>query len=210
MTLTTRRVSNVCELDERLQGIEKALLGLSSNIQMIESRLSLWNHGKDINVNVSSELMQQTTDAVAHLESSARQQLDGYLARLKKPSSFEPNTTPDSIFDLSTSCEKLRRNIMSISRNKPWLNDHLEPLLNKLSLVGKAEELFMIHESSCPLQLPPRQLLTMACLPFFQSQEFSTDVFCQSSFWNNVDRIYSTCIKQGFLFGSCLSHLLAK
>lgn len=39
--------------------------------------------------------------------------------------------------------------------------------------------------------LPPKQFLVMACTPFFQQEDPAIDLFCQSTFWANVERVYS-------------------
>lgn len=67
-------------------------------------------------------------------------------------------------------------------------------LLSKLcSMVSIEEPLDLSHgPNTTPIiLLPPKQFLVMACTPFFQQDDPAMDLFCQSTFWANVDRIYS-------------------
>lgn len=47
-----------------------------------------------------------------------------------------------------------------------------------------------IFNDGSPVDLPPRSLLAMACIPFLQSQDLATDLFDQDIFRQNVERIY--------------------
>ena len=49
-----------------------------------------------------------------------------------------------------------------------------------------------ISNDGLPVDLPPRSLLAMACIPFFQSEDLATDLFDQELFRQNVDRIYGS------------------
>ena len=49
-----------------------------------------------------------------------------------------------------------------------------------------------ISKDGLPVDLPPRSLLAMACIPFFQSGDLATDLFDQDFFRQNVDRIYGS------------------
>lgn len=48
-----------------------------------------------------------------------------------------------------------------------------------------------VSDNDLPILLPPKQFLVMACSPFFQQENPAIDLFCQSTFWANVHRIYS-------------------
>lgn len=61
------------------------------------------------------------------------------------------------------------------------------------SVVSTEEPLDLVHDTNvnpCIL-LPPKQFLIMACTPFFQQEDPAIDLFCQPTFWANVERIYS-------------------
>ena len=61
------------------------------------------------------------------------------------------------------------------------------------SMVSTEEHLDLNHEpnNNPAILLPPKQFLVMACAPFFQQEDPAIDLFCESTFWANVDRIYS-------------------
>ncbi|KAL8777550.1 MAG: hypothetical protein Q9213_007809 [Squamulea squamosa] len=47
-----------------------------------------------------------------------------------------------------------------------------------------------ILNDGLPVELPPRSLLTMACIPFFQSEGLATEIFDQTVFRQNIERMY--------------------
>ncbi|KKA23239.1 transcription factor Cys6 [Rasamsonia emersonii CBS 393.64] len=70
-------------------------------------------------------------------------------------------------------------------------NEELKGLLTRLCLEAQIEETFDLPPGYNPVRLPPKQFLLMAQTQFFQQSDYTTDIFVQSNFLSNVERIYS-------------------
>ncbi|KAL9130414.1 MAG: hypothetical protein Q9175_007027 [Cornicularia normoerica] len=79
----------------------------------------------------------------------------------------------------------------SEEHSRPAINDVVKDLLNHLCLEAGTEEAVDLQANSIPIRLPPKQFLLMAQTQFFEQADYATDIFVQSSFWPNVERVYS-------------------
>jgi hypothetical protein len=115
---------------------------------------------------------------------------DSDLTGLKKPHHVAR--------DLPGLCDELRRSITLVSggisgiSQTLLLRDSVTELLDELYRVGSTENPICIETHNSPVQPPPRELLAMACASLFQSEDTPLDIFHQSVFWTNVERIYSS------------------
>jgi hypothetical protein len=115
---------------------------------------------------------------------------DSDLTELKKPHHVAR--------DLPGLCDELRSSITLVSggisgiSQTLLLRDSLTELLDELYRVGSTENPICIETHNSPVQPPPRELLAMACASLFQSEDTPLDIFHQSVFWTNVERIYSS------------------
>ena len=98
---------------------------------------------------------------------------------------------------LASHCEQLRDVIgdlyfehngdnASLTSGKPSIDACISQLFD---CINRKRNLEILDDGS-PVDLPPRSLLAMACIPFFQSDDFATDLFDQDCFRQNVERIY--------------------
>ena len=74
---------------------------------------------------------------------------------------------------------------------RPVVNDLTKILLDRICLEAEIEDSVDLHADPKPIRLPPQQFLSMIQAQFFQQADHATDLFVQSSFWSNVERIYS-------------------
>lgn len=70
-------------------------------------------------------------------------------------------------------------------------NEALSELLARMCLEAGIEESFDLPSNHYPIRLPPKKFLLMVQSQFFQQANIAIDIFVQSSFWSNVERIYS-------------------
>ena len=75
--------------------------------------------------------------------------------------------------------------------NRPAINDAAKDLLGRMCLEAGIEESSDFQADFTPVRLPPKQFLLMAQTQFFQQVDYATDLFVQSRFWSNVERVYS-------------------
>ena len=79
----------------------------------------------------------------------------------------------------------------SISRNGPAINQAAKGLLDQICLEAGTEDSVDLQADLIPVRLPPKQFLLMAQTQYFQQVDYATDIFVQSCFWSNVERVYS-------------------
>ena len=64
-------------------------------------------------------------------------------------------------------------------------------LLDRIRLEAGSCESFDLQTDPVPIRLPPKQFLLMAQTQFFQQADYGMDIFVQSHFSSNVERVYS-------------------
>jgi len=184
------RLQNVGGLEERLSGIEKTLASISHTIVEIHEHLLLTgltsqSMAEPMDPNQSRDLGQEYL-----LSSGFLERPNSDLTDLKKPRYVAR--------DLPGLCEELRDSItlfsggISCTSQDSLPRDSVTELLDELCHVGSTEHPICIESDNSPVELPPRELLAMACTSFFQPEDAPIDIFHQSVFWTNVDRIYSS------------------
>lgn len=94
----------------------------------------------------------------------------------------QPTQTPTSATDESQRSKK---------HHRPAISDAAKDLLIHICLEAGSEESVDLQADSIPIRLPPKQFLLMAQTQFFQQADYATDIFVQSSFCSNVERVYS-------------------
>ena len=75
--------------------------------------------------------------------------------------------------------------------NSPVINDAAKDLLELICREAGIEECFDLQGDPTPIRLPPKQLLLIAQTRFFQQADYATDLFIQSCFQSNVERVYN-------------------
>lgn len=185
------RVNNVGGLDERLRNMEKSLLMLADAMKEKEGYFLSSNHD---NFPTMTHQRVNGTESSAYIGFTGDQLLNSYAAKLADLCQSELTSLRYTPYTLNALCEETHDILMSdlqVYRNS---NDGIANLLTELRHSGNTEQLDNIEYDSSPILLPPKQLLAMACASFFQPGDLLTDLFCHSSFWANVDRIYSSPI----------------
>ena len=79
----------------------------------------------------------------------------------------------------------------SRSRNRPAISQAAKGLLDQICLEAGTEDSVDLQADLIPIRLPPKQFLLMAQTQYFQQVDYATDIFVQSCFWSNVERVYS-------------------
>lgn len=64
-------------------------------------------------------------------------------------------------------------------------------VLTHMCLETGSEEPLDLPSDHVPTRLPPKQFLLMVQSQFFEQADYTTDIFVQSCFWYNVERVYS-------------------
>ena len=80
----------------------------------------------------------------------------------------------------------------SRKHDRPAVNDAARDLLDRICLEASTEESVDLQGDQIPVRLPPKQFLLMAQTQFFQQIDYTTDIFVQSWFLSNVERVYSS------------------
>lgn len=73
------------------------------------------------------------------------------------------------------------------SSSKNGIQESLDRMCREASL----EDFFDFQTDYVPIRLPPKQFLLMVQTPFFEQSDFATDIFIQSNFWSQVERLYN-------------------
>ncbi len=71
------------------------------------------------------------------------------------------------------------------------LTNATKGILNQMCLEAGTEEAVDLHTAPTSIRLPPKQLLLMASTQFLQQADYTTDIFVQSFFASNMERVYS-------------------
>ena len=75
--------------------------------------------------------------------------------------------------------------------NRPAISDTTRGLLDQVCLEAGVEDSVDLQAGPAPVQLPPKQFLLIAQTKFFQQADYATDLFVQSCYRSNVERIYN-------------------
>ena len=75
--------------------------------------------------------------------------------------------------------------------NRAAMIDAAKDLLDQVCLDAGIEESVDPQLDPAPIRLPPKQLLLMVQTQFFQHADYTTDLFVQSNFRSNMERVYS-------------------
>ena len=74
--------------------------------------------------------------------------------------------------------------------NNPATVETVRGTLDQICLEAGTESCVNLQVDPITIRLPPKQLLLMARTQFFQQADYATDIFVQSYFWSNVDKVY--------------------
>ena len=74
---------------------------------------------------------------------------------------------------------------------RPTIDVAAKGMLDRICLEVGTEESVDLQANFDPIRLPPKQFLMMAQTQFFQQADYETDIFVQSCFLTNVERVYS-------------------
>ena len=85
----------------------------------------------------------------------------------------------------STDAHKLSKNQDGLAKNEAV------KVLSHMCLETGSEDPLDLPSDHVPTRLPPKQFLMMAQTQFFEQADYATDIFVQSCFWYNVERVYS-------------------
>ncbi|KAI9744712.1 MAG: hypothetical protein M1818_001637 [Claussenomyces sp. TS43310] len=78
-----------------------------------------------------------------------------------------------------------------LPEDKVMRSGEMTELLIKMCASAGIEEPVDLDHDKLQIFLPPKQLLLMACTSFFQQEDAMIDVFCQSAFCQNLEKIYN-------------------
>lgn len=187
-------VSNVSELEERLSGMERALYHLVDKLEdsKPKNRSSMGSYRRPRPISGSS-----SSDGTDSTDSSTTRQLKN--SNTVQRSSYDHLALSPRGCSLVSLCEQLR-DVVSETCIEHNANNVL-PAGGKLSVDACVCQLFdrfnslrnlEIFNDGSLVDLPPRSLLAMACIPFLQSKDLATDLFDQEVFRQNVERIYGS------------------
>lgn len=70
-------------------------------------------------------------------------------------------------------------------------DEFVKDVLVRMCLEAGIEETLNLQPNHTSIRLPPKQFLFMIQNQCFQQADYATDIFVQSSFWSNVERVYS-------------------
>ena len=79
----------------------------------------------------------------------------------------------------------------SKKQDRPAKNEAVKDLLARMCLEAGIEASFELQSDHTPVRLSPKQFFLMVQTQFFQQADYATDIFVQTCFRSNVERIYS-------------------
>jgi hypothetical protein len=193
------RCNSVSGLEDRLSNIEGKLSSLTALLQTVGSQRPCIDVATDgespISILVGDQL---------HDDSPSLPPTDRHIVR-GQGDSIDRYHGPCTLFAL---CNEFRNAVLSEQQrhsspstedeaqqsrgeDKPTKSDALNDVLTRMCLDAGNEESFNLQSESRPIRLPPKQFLLIVQTYFFQWVGYETDVFVQSYFWSNAERIYS-------------------
>lgn len=183
------RVDNVSELDERLENMEKALRQLTE----------MFKEERQINVSLdglTNVLRGRKRPADFHDEATGRPLSRDFVQQTDVEITNEPDAQYRGCSLLSL-CNETREVIDKLRwedgfQNHPATSSStsIRLLPSELCECLSSESHTDIAHDGRPVVLPPKQLLSMASVQFFQSRDVAMDIFREKRFWANVERIY--------------------
>ena len=193
------RVDNVSELEERFISIEKAILRLTDVIKDKNDVAFPSNHRYDLSMNINKRVAGSVKG-----DGAAVDQLLEILALRSAHPDHDNSTyqhshgagiirmlyeeTCDLILEIQGTPVMKDASLMNNKGSCP--KSFQKPLADLCQIAASEQTINMGYDNS-PVLPPPRQLLAMAGVSFFQSRDFATDLFCQPTFWANVERVYN-------------------
>jgi hypothetical protein len=69
-------------------------------------------------------------------------------------------------------------------------NEAVKDLLTRMCFEAGIEDSFNLQSDHVPIRLPPKQFLLTIQTQYFHQADYTTDIFVQSCFWSNIERIY--------------------
>jgi len=163
---------------------------------MMEREGILQNNNQDTLSAVTSQRVAGWVEIGTSLDFAGEQLISSHVSRSTDPCQEELTCLRYTACSLPALCEETHDMLMSDSQGGHDTKDGIINLLTELRRIGNTELPSNVEYDNSPILLPPRQLLAMACVSFFRSGDFSTDLFCQSVFWANVDRIYNSPLSE--------------
>ena len=181
---TTRSIHNVTGLDERLESMEKTLRELTDIVRDGEQASS---RPRKHDSRFASREASHSPSEIAIYNRSVTPQ----------PSNASSSHIRSLGCSLLSFCQDFQDTINQVHHDNGF-NDSvltgngqdIKSLLLELFECASVGSFGELTYDGAAVVLPPKQLLSMACGLFFESQDLATDIFCKEHFWLNVERIY--------------------
>ncbi len=194
-------VNNVSGLEARLANIEKELSRLATTLRSISRQLPENNYRANTSANINASWSEIWASASESIDLVDKDVQSYRLNRHVVPSQdtteryHGPCTLLSLCKEFQSSVERMQKSKLANENDHPGgesrLVEKCNNLLSELCTSVGAEEALDVNHNNLQVFLPPKQFLLMACSTFFQLDDPAVDIFCQSSFWPNVDKIYS-------------------
>jgi hypothetical protein len=185
----------VTGLDERLGNMEKALRHLT---EIVEDRKEAAAPSGESHLGLRGrKRAADLTDEGGAYSFPDTNVHDRVVLQRTDDSPSGVNCAPVRSCSFLTLYDEFSNTINEVQRREGF---DLSPVGGDTTVKAVLSELLECISSNDPMEitpdgnsivLPPKQLLSMACVPFFQSQDLSTDLFCKKRFRENVERVYS-------------------
>lgn len=188
-------VNNLNELDERLGSMENALRQLTEVVKE-ERRTNQPNDACSIGMRGRKRVKDRSESGVATpivdpdpyekvaLQQNAAEMADGIEAKCRGCSMVSLCEEIEETIEEPQSRQGLGDT--SPSRDGTSVSALLTELYDWVDPHGYMDSV----DDGVPVCLPPKQLLSMASVQFFQSLDVATNIFCKQQFWESVERIY--------------------
>lgn len=179
---TRDRASSVEDIEERLSGIEKALWVLTESV---EGRSRSCSSSGDAHYGpTSKKRSRQLSDTVDLTEAYVHRAIFGPDEQQERETAcFRPCT-------LSALCDETHEAISSSRRLVMQEDEDLGAVMRDLSREMRANDSIDLLPDGLTLPLPPRQLLALACVPFFDPSNMTAEIFSRESFSETIDQVY--------------------
>ncbi|RFU32207.1 hypothetical protein B7463_g4120, partial [Scytalidium lignicola] len=216
---------NVGGLEDRLTSIEKTLIHLKDALQNHEIQddpLKVESEPDGLTASDMNRVDNRSPATVPRewcIENSYQQPVDRYIVRSSDDLSDRYHG-PCTLYGL---CNEFRDSILEtqqyiiesggengrIKDNEILRLEKTQDILIEICSSSGIEEPFDLENDNMQILLPPKQFLAMACTSFFQQEDPALDLFCQSSFWQKVDEIYSNPLTStDHVWALCFNNIL--
>ncbi|KAF7559509.1 hypothetical protein G7046_g4641 [Stylonectria norvegica] len=181
-----KRINHVKLLCQNFEALEDQLNSIQGDLSALTSLVKSGNAGRAVPIPGEDWALEEFMES----DGVTGKRKDRHIVR-NETHSIDRYHGPCSLFTL---CKEFHDDAIFQTSNpdSPTENNvSIRILLQQMCADASKEEHMDISSEHAPICLPPRQFLTIIVGQFFKSADYATDIFVQSNFQMQLDRVYA-------------------